>query len=73
MLNNYVPLHCHTYFSALDGLNSPLEYFKRAKELGMTHMSITDHETLAGHREAQLAGKGTGISPVGALVGKMSA
>ena len=73
MLNNYVPLHCHTYFSALDGLNSPLEYFKRAKELGMTHMSITDHETLAGHREAQQAGKETGIIPILGLEGYISA
>src|SRR5690349_17778786 len=69
----YQPLHCHTYYSPLDGLNSPLEYMQRAKELGMTHFSITDHGTLSGHRDAQIAGKVTGIIPILGMEGYISA
>lgn len=69
---NYVNLHTHTYFSPLDGLNSPLEYMQRAKELGMTHLAITDHETLSGHREFQRAATETGVIPILGLEGYFS-
>jgi DNA polymerase-3 subunit alpha len=59
-----VELHLHTTFSLLDGLNDSAEYMKRAKELGMTHMAITDHGTLSGHRAHQRAGKEAGIIPI---------
>ena len=57
-------LHLHTHYSALDGLNTAEEYMSRAKELGMTHMAITDHGTLAGHRPFQQAAKDAGIVPI---------
>jgi DNA polymerase-3 subunit alpha len=69
---NYVNLHTHTYYSPLDGLNSPKEYFQRAKELGMTHLAITDHETLSGHREAQKAAEEEGVIPILGLEGYFS-
>lgn len=59
-----VELHLHTPYSLLDGLNTSAEYMKRAKELGMTHMAITDHGTLSGHREHQRAAKAAGIVPI---------
>jgi len=59
-----VELHLHTTFSLLDGLNDSEEYMVRAKELGMTHMAITDHGTLSGHRAHQRAGKEAGITPI---------
>jgi DNA polymerase-3 subunit alpha len=46
---------------------------QRAKELGMTHFSITDHGTLSGHRDAQIAGKETGIIPILGMEGYISA
>ena len=61
---NYTELHLHDYYSALDGLNSPAEYMVRAKELGMTHLSQTNHGTLGGHREFQIAAKEAGIVPI---------
>lgn len=61
---SHTELHLHDYFSTLDGLNSPAEYMKRAKELGMTHMSQTNHGTLGGHREFQMAAKEAGIVPI---------
>jgi DNA polymerase-3 subunit alpha len=60
----YTELHLHTYYSLLDGLNSPAEYMTRASELGMTHMAITDHGVLSGHREFQKAAKEAGITPI---------
>lgn len=39
--------HIHTLFSQLDGVASPRDYIKRAKEFGMTGISCTDHGNLA--------------------------
>lgn len=61
---DYTELHLHTYYSLLDGLNSPEEYLKRANEIGMTHMAITDHGVLSGHREFQKQAKEAGITPI---------
>jgi len=36
----------------------------RASELGMSHVSITDHGSLAGHREHQKACASEGITPI---------
>lgn len=60
----YTELHLHDYYSTLDGLNSPDEYMKRAKELGMTHLAQTNHGTLLGHREFQKSAKNAGIVPI---------
>src|SRR6478609_4621019 len=37
---------------------------KRANEIGMTHLAITDHGTLTGHREFQKAAKAANITPI---------
>lgn len=60
----YCELHLHDYYSTLDGLNSPDEYMQRAKELGMTHLAQTNHGTLGGHREFQVAARNAGITPI---------
>lgn len=60
----YSELHNHTFYSPLDGLSSPAEYFKRAKEIGIGSIAITDHGTLAGHRHFLRDAKDTGIRPV---------
>jgi len=36
----------------------------RAKELGLSHLAITDHGTTAGHREFQRDAKAAGITPI---------
>ena len=61
---DYTELHLHTYYSLLDGLNSPAEYMKRASELGMSHLAITDHGVLSGHRDFQKHAKDAGITPI---------
>jgi DNA polymerase-3 subunit alpha len=48
----------------MDGLNSPLELAQAAKDAGQNAIAITDHGTLASHREMQLACKEIGIKPI---------
>jgi DNA polymerase-3 subunit alpha len=60
----HVELHNHTHYSVLDGASTPAEYMTRVKELGMSHMAITDHGTTAGHREFQREAKKAGIKPI---------
>lgn len=52
----FVDFHCHSAFSPLDGLDTPDELVKRAKEIGLTALSITDHGTSVAHREMIKAG-----------------
>ena len=57
-------LHLHDHYSPLDGLNTPAEYFARAKEIGMTHLAQTNHGTNAGHREFKREADKAGIVPI---------
>lgn len=50
-------IHSHTHYSnfrLLDCINRPKDLVKRANELGLCGIAITDHETLAGHMELNL-------------------
>ena len=42
-----VDLHCHTSAS-FDGVADPTALVARAAERGLTHVAITDHDTLDG-------------------------
>ncbi len=53
-------LHCHT--TASDGIYPPSEAVRIAASEGVTHLAITDHDTLEGHAEARAAGVQYGIS-----------
>ena len=59
-----VHLHTHSQYSLMDGLCSPEELLKAAKDLGQTALSITDHGTLSGHREMQKYAKEMGMKPI---------
>jgi len=48
----------------MDGLNSPAELMQAAKDVGQKAIAITDHGTLAGHRELQAAAQDIGIKPI---------
>ena len=48
----------------MDGLNSPAELAKAAKDAGQTALAITDHGTLSSHRDMQIACKEIGIKPI---------
>lgn len=55
-------LHIHSIYS--DGLYSPDEVCRRAKSRGLSLVSITDHDTMAGEEVKQAAAKRHGLSYV---------
>lgn len=57
-------IHNHTEYSPLDSVATTDDVVKRAVELGMPAISITDHGTLAGHRSFQRSAKKFGIKPI---------
>ena len=61
---NYIPLHCHSMFSLLDGLSKPEQMAERCKEIGATACAITDHGNIAGTVKFFLAMKKAGIKPI---------
>ncbi len=46
-------LHCHSYFS--DGTLSPSQLIDHAIDSGVTHLALTDHDTVSGLESAVLA------------------
>ena len=61
---SFTHLHVHSYYSLMDGLNSPKELCQAALDAGQTSIAITDHGTLSSHREMQIAAKELGIKPI---------
>ena len=48
---SFVHLHVHTQYSILDGLSSIDKLFRRARELGMPGLAISDHGNMYGVKE----------------------
>ena len=61
---NYTPLHVHTEKSLMDGVATAEEYAKRAVELGMTSIAVTDHGTMSNHRSFAGIAKEYGLKPI---------
>jgi DNA polymerase-3 subunit alpha len=61
---SFTHLHVHSYYSLMDGLNSPKELAQAAKDAGQSAIAITDHGTLASHRDMQIACKEIGVKPI---------
>lgn len=55
-----IDLHCHS--TASDGALAPADLVRRAVEQGVTHLALTDHDTIEGLPEAQAAADATGIT-----------
>lgn len=60
----FVHLHCHTEYSTLDGAIRVSQAVKRAKELGMPALAITDHGNMFGAVEFYLECGKQGIKPI---------
>ena len=60
----FVHLHNHTDYSLLDGAATIDGYMKRAKELGMTALAITDHGNMFGAVSFYNACRKNGIKPI---------
>ena len=70
---DFTHLHVHSHYSLMDGLCSPEELLLAAKNAGQTAMAITDHGTLASHRDLQVAAKQLGMKPILGLEAYISA
>jgi DNA polymerase-3 subunit alpha len=69
----YVPLHVHTHYSLMDGVATPEEYAKRASEIGLSAIAITDHGVLSGHRPMYRAARANGVKPILGIEGYITA
>lgn len=60
-----IDLHTHSYFS--DGSDSPEEIVDQAAQVGLSAVSLTDHDTLAGIARAQREARRLGIELIPGL------
>ena len=60
----FTHLHLHTEYSLLDGAARIKDVVKRAKELGMTSLAITDHGAMFGVVDFYKECKAQGIKPI---------
>lgn len=63
-MKKYIPLHCHTHYSLLDGLSQPKHIAKRCLEIEASACAITDHGNIAGHVAFHKTMKENGIKPI---------
>lgn len=61
---SFTHLHVHTEFSLLDGSSKIKEITKRAKELGMDSLAITDHGVMYGAIDFYRGALANGIKPI---------
>ncbi|HQH22009.1 MAG TPA: DNA polymerase III subunit alpha, partial [Thermoleophilia bacterium] len=64
MAADFVHLHVHSEYSLLDGACRVVDLVKRAKELGMPAVALTDHGTLGGAVKLYRAAQAEGIKPI---------
>jgi DNA polymerase III subunit alpha len=57
-------LHVHSEYSLLDGMCRISQLLKRAKELGMNSLAITDHGVMYGAIDFYTEAKNVGIKPI---------
>ncbi len=60
----FTHLHTHTEYSLLDGSSKIKELVRRAKDLGMDSLAITDHGVMYGVIDFYRAAKEVGIKPI---------
>jgi len=58
----YIDLHTHS--TASDGSYAPAELVFYGKERGLSAMALTDHDTVAGLKEALEAGRACGLEVI---------
>ena len=64
MSKSFVHLHVHSHYSLLDGMAKIGELVKKAKELGMPALALTDHGNMYGAVEFYEKAREAGIKPI---------
>ena len=64
-MTRYIDLHTHTYYS--DGVLSPAELVKKAKETGLSAIAISDHDNIDGLVEGLATGEKIGMEVIPAV------
>jgi DNA polymerase-3 subunit alpha len=64
MKNNFVHLHVHTEYSLLDGLLKIDDMIKKASEMGMHSVALTDHGNMYGAIDFYRSATKAGIKPI---------
>ncbi len=64
MTDRYAVLHCHSYYSLLDGLPSPKDIVDRCVELNIPALAITDHGSIANMKLFYDAARKAKIKPI---------
>jgi error-prone DNA polymerase len=60
----YVELHAHSCFSLLDGASQPEDLVRRAAELGLPCLALTDHDAVYGVHHFLRAARESGVRPI---------
>jgi DNA polymerase-3 subunit alpha len=61
---DFVHLHVHSEYSLLDGFSNIKKLVKRAKEMDMPALALTDHGTMFGVIDFYRAATAAGIKPI---------
>ncbi|MEK7501108.1 MAG: DNA polymerase III subunit alpha, partial [Patescibacteria group bacterium] len=64
MSNKFTHLHVHSHYSLLDGLAKIDDLIKRAQELGMEALALTDHGAMYGALEFYKKANRAGLKPI---------
>ncbi len=70
---SFAHLHVHSEYSLLDGFSNIKKLVKKAQEMGMPAVALTDHGTMFGVIEFFNAAKAVGIKPIIGLEAYMAA
>ncbi|HEU4793275.1 MAG TPA: PHP domain-containing protein, partial [Nitrolancea sp.] len=63
-MTEFAHLHLHTEYSLLDGLGRMPEYIKRAHDLGVHHIAVTDHGVMYASLEWYRRATEAGLHPI---------
>jgi len=63
-MSSYAELHCHSAFSLLDGAATPETLVRRAAELGIRAVALTDHDDLGGAARFSAAARDVGVEAI---------
>jgi len=63
-MKNYIPLHCHSMYSLLDGLSKSSKIAERCVEIGARACALTDHGNIAGSVKFFKEMKSVGVKPI---------